>query len=127
MRQRDRNTWLVTIAALVTAVFAVGGALRWSVVALAVLSAAALALQVTSNRRLSGWPPLLALLAVAAVLTALQLVPLPIAVLELVNPTAHGLLVDGAAAAGEKAPAFAPLSLDPPVTLLELVKLSSYL
>jgi O-antigen ligase len=127
MRQRDRITWWFTIAALVTAVFAVGGALRWSVVAFAILSGGALALQITSQRRLGKWPPLLAMVGVTVVLTAIQLIPLPAAVLELLNPTSHELLVDGAAVAGEVPPAFLSLSLDPSGTLFELVKLSSYL
>jgi tetratricopeptide (TPR) repeat protein len=127
MRHRDRITWWVTIGALVTAIFAIGGAVRWSVVAFAILAGAALALQITSQRRLSRWPPLLALLGVAVAMTALQLAPLPSALLRLVNPTAYELRVAGARLAGEELAAFVPLSLDPSGTLFELVKLSAYL
>jgi O-antigen ligase/tetratricopeptide (TPR) repeat protein len=126
MRQRDRITWWVTIAAVVTAVMAIGGALRWAVVAFAVLCAAALALQITSQRRLSGRPPLLLLLGATVGLTAFQLIPFPSAVLELLNPTAYELRVDGAVMAGGEAPALMALSLDPAGTLFELVKLAAY-
>jgi O-antigen ligase/tetratricopeptide (TPR) repeat protein len=127
MRQRDRITWGVTIAALVAAVFAVGGAVRWAVVAFAVLCAVALAFQITSQRRLAGRQPLLVFLAIAAGLTALQLIPLPAAVLELLNPTGYELRAASAKLAGDETPAFMPLSADPAGTLFELVKLSSYL
>ncbi len=127
MRQRDRNTWVVTVAALVTAVFAIGGAHRWSVVALGLLSAAALALQVTSQRQMGRLSPLLALFGAAVGLTALQLVPLPALVMEILHPAAYDLIADGTRLAGTGEPAFLPLSLDPPGTLFELVKLSSYL
>jgi O-antigen ligase/tetratricopeptide (TPR) repeat protein len=127
MRQRDRNTWIVTVLALVTSVFVIGGVHRWAVVALAVLSAIALALQVTSQRRLSRWSPLLLLLGVAAALTLLQLLPFPSAVMGLLDPTAHELITDGVRLAGGDEPALMPLSVDPPGTLFELVKLFSYL
>jgi O-antigen ligase/tetratricopeptide (TPR) repeat protein len=127
MRQRDRNTWLVTIAALAVAVFAIGGAHRFSVVALGLLSAAALALQITSQRQLGRPSPLLVLLAAAAGLTLVQLVPLPAMVMELLYPAAHDLIADGSVLAGSGEPVLLPLSLDPPGTLFELVKLCSYL
>lgn len=127
MRQRDRNTWIVTVLALVTSVFVIGGVHRWAVVALAALSAAALGLQVTSQRRLARWSPLLLLLALAAALTLLQLIPLPSAVMAILDPTAYELIVDGERLAGGDEPAFMALSVDPPGTLFELVKLLSYL
>ncbi|HWM88456.1 MAG TPA: O-antigen ligase family protein [Kofleriaceae bacterium] len=127
MHQRDRITWLVTIAALVVAVFAIGGAHRLSVVALGLLSAGAAALQITSQRRLSRRSPLMLLLAVAVGLTALQLVPLPAALVELLHPEAYELIADGSRLAGSGEPVFLPLSLDPAGTLFELVKLCSYL
>ena len=127
MRQRDRTTRIVTIAALVVAVFAIGGAHRLSVVALGLLSAVALGLQVTSQRQLGRLSPLLALLGVAVGLTAVQLVPLPALVMEILHPAAHDLITDGTRLAGTGDPMFLPLSLDPPGTLFELVKLSSYL
>ncbi len=127
MRQRDRNTWIVTIAALVVAVFAIGGAHRWSVVALGLLSAGALSLQITSQRQLGRPSPLLVLLAAAVALTALQLVPLPALVMEILHPAAYDLIADGSRLAGSGEPVLLPLSLDPPGTLFELVKLCSYL
>jgi O-antigen ligase/tetratricopeptide (TPR) repeat protein len=126
MRQRDRITWWITIATVVIAVMAIGGALRWAVIAFAIACAAGLAMQVTSQRRLAGRPPLLLLLGVAVALTAVQLIPFPAALLELLNPTAYELRVDGAVMAGGDAPAFMALSLDPAGTLFELVKLAAY-
>jgi O-antigen ligase/tetratricopeptide (TPR) repeat protein len=127
MRQRDRNTRVVTIAALIVAVFAIGGAHRWSVVALGVLAAVALALQITSQRQLARPSPLLVLVGAAVALTAVQLVPLPAFVMELLHPAAHDLIADGSRLAGNGEPVLLPLSLDPPGTLFELVKLCSYL
>jgi len=126
MRQRDRVTWVVSILALVTSVFAIGGVHRLSVLAIAVLSAAAVTMLVTSQRRVVRWPPLMVLLGTAAALTAVQLIPLPIGVMRLLHPAAYELLSDGGRLAGSE-PSFAPLSLDPPGTLFELVKLGAYL
>ncbi len=126
MRQRDRVTWLIAILALVTSVFAIGGVHRWSVLAIALLAAGALSMLITSQRRVGSWPPLLVLLGIAAVLTAIQLVPLPIGVLGALHPEAYELVRDGRLLAGDD-PSFAPLSLDPPGTLFELVKLCAYL
>jgi O-antigen ligase/tetratricopeptide (TPR) repeat protein len=127
MRQRDRNTWVVTVAALVTSVFAIGGAHRYSVIAIGLLSATALILQVTSQRRLARRSPLLVLLAVAVGLTVIQLVPFPAGLMGVLHPEAHELIDEGATLAGNGAPTLLPLSLDPPGTLFELVKLGSYL
>ncbi len=139
MRSRDRITLGALLAALALAVFAIGGAPRWSVVALAGLAATAAAGQIGSRRKLQGWSPLLIVLGTMIVLTLLQLVPMPEIVLKTINPTGYGLLVDGVQLSNPDAhePArsavrqilkgpWRPLSLDPASTRVELAKFCAY-
>lgn len=104
MRTRDLASSAGGLAALATAVLAVGGAPRWSQAIVAALAAIALASLVASRRRLARVSPLLAVLGVAAGLTALQLVPLPTALLEWLNPTGVALRNDGLELASASAP-----------------------
>ena len=98
-------------AALVTSVLVVGGALRWTQAVVATLVAASLTLQLLSRRRLGRLSPLVLLPALAAGLTLVQLLPLPPAVLELLDGTSVHLRDEGAAIAGT-AP-WRCISLDP--------------
>jgi len=78
----------------------VGGALRWIQAAVAILIAIALGLQLTSRRLpVVRRSPIVWLLAAALMLTALQLVPLPEALVTTLQPTA-GLRSDGVEIAG---------------------------
>ena len=115
VRARDRISLIVGAAALVTSVLVIGGALRWTQALVAGLVALALLAQVGSRRRLDQTSPLLVLLAIAAGLTALQLIPLPDAVLSGLDYRGNELRNDGAALAGT-AP-WRSLSLDPAGTL----------
>jgi O-antigen ligase len=118
VRLRDRISLAIGGLALLVSVLVIGGALRWTQAVVAVLVGLALVAQVGSRRRLDHTSPLLVLLGVAAVLTALQLIPLPDAVLAALDPRGNELRSDGAALAGV-AP-WRAISLDPAGTLRAL-------
>lgn len=99
VRLRDRIAVSAALAALATAVLAVGGALRPVQAAVAVLVALALGAQLPSRRRIERASPLVVALGLAAGLTALQLVPLPDALVEQLNPTGAALRDQGVAIA----------------------------
>ena len=99
MRLRDRIAIGAGVAAIGVAVLAVGGALRPAQAAVAVVVAIALAVQLWSRRRLERASPLVCALGLAAALTALQLVPLPDAVVEDLNPAGAALRDQGVAIA----------------------------
>ncbi len=96
MRVRDWITATVGLAAVVISVLVIGGALRWTQALVAALVAIALVPTIVSRRVLLR-SPLIAILGVAAGLTAFQLIPLPMALLERLNPTGMALRADGAA------------------------------
>lgn len=89
--------------------------------ALGVLITAALAAQVTS-RRVSRLSPLMAVIAFAALLTALQLVPLPSGLSTALDPEGQALLADGRELL-HTGSSWAPLSRDPAGTRQGLVLL----
>ncbi|MBL4637470.1 MAG: O-antigen ligase family protein [Kofleriaceae bacterium] len=128
IRGATRDTIAAPLAALslLFAVFAVGSAHRWAVVIGAGLSLVSTVPYWGARRKLSGWSPLLVFLGVCAGLTALQVLPLPAAVVGLLSPAKYELVMSNAKVMQESASAFFPLSLDPPATLRELVKLISY-
>ena len=97
MRIRDRLSSLLGIAALTAAVFAIGGGPRWAQAIVALLVAGALAPQLMSRRGFTGISPLVALLGAAIALTALQLIPLPSALIASIDPTGANLRAEGAA------------------------------
>jgi len=68
-----------------------------------------------------------ALLLGLAAFTALQLVPLPAGLVEVVSPNAHAVRARAVAALGGAAPSFMPLTLDAALTAAELAKLLLYL
>lgn len=123
MRRRDLTTSYLAAGALALSVLALGGGPRWAVCLIAIAALAAAASQITSQRRLTGRQPLLVLLAAAIGLTALQLIPLPVALVELLNPVGQGLRAGSLALVGDSPSSFAPLSLDPSSTRLELLEL----
>ncbi|HET7502929.1 MAG TPA: O-antigen ligase family protein [Kofleriaceae bacterium] len=115
MRARDRISLAFGSAALLVSVLAIGGALRWTQAVVAVLVAGALAAQLGSRRRLDHASPIVVLLGVAIALTAIQLIPLPGAVLAALSPRGNELVVDGSALAGTTP--WRAISLDPAGTL----------
>ncbi|HUT76542.1 MAG TPA: lipid A core--O-antigen ligase, partial [Polyangia bacterium] len=119
---------------------ALGLTLAWPVLALGavhatvlaaslVLAAALLAVLAAGGHRIPS--PRLdlpsALLLVLAGFTALQLVPLPAGVVELLSPAAHEVRARAFEPLGLAAPAWMPLTLDAPLTAAELGKLVLYL
>lgn len=127
MPRRDQLARLFAALALVTALLIIGGVPRFAVVAVAALSLIAFLPLVTSRRRFETWPPLLILLGTAAVLTALQLVPLPSGLVDWMSPGTIAIHADAARARGGEVPSLVALTVDPPATMLELCKLVAYL
>lgn len=128
MRNRDSLALAAFALALFFATFAIGSVHRWAVVIGAFLTLLSCAVFITSRRRLSeSAPPLLVFLGVCTALTALQVIPLPAAVVGLLSSAKYDLVRDNAVALHASMPSFFALSLDPPATLKELVKLISYL
>jgi hypothetical protein len=119
MRRRDRISVAIGGASLVTAVLAVGGVFRWSQALVAALVGGALVPQITSRRKLDRLSPILVLIGLATIVTALQLVPLPGAVLDVLQPVGNTLRDDGAALASTHP--WPCLSLDPAGTVRALV------
>ena len=130
MRARDRLTMATTIAVLATSVLALGGASRWAIVSLVGLAALAAVTQIESRRRFADSPRLLWLIGIAAGLTLLQAIPLPESIVEWLNPTGFGLATDSEALlakyGGDAESSWRPLSLDPPMTHVELAKFAAY-
>jgi O-antigen ligase len=118
VRARDRIALAFGGAALLTSVLGVGGAVREVQVAVAVLVATALAISVPARRKLDRPSPLVVLLAAGAVLTALQLVPLPTGLLYALDGVGTTLRDNGAALA--KTSPWRAISLDPSGTLRAL-------
>ena len=118
MKVRERVALGLGSAALGCAVLAIGGADRWAQALVACLVAAALVPQLLSRRAFGSRSPLLVLLGLATALTALQLVPLPDSLLQVLEPTGAALRDDGAALMGVSP--WPALSLDVPATLRAL-------
>src|SRR4051812_32263186 len=97
MRVRDRLSSLLSIAGLTAAIFALGGGPRWAQAIVAILVAGALAPQAMSRRGFGRVSPLLALIGSAIALTALQLIPLPSALIASIDPVGANLRGDGSA------------------------------
>lgn len=119
MRARDLVGWSAAASAVVVSVLAVGGAPRGAQAAVAVLAAVALGANLMSRLVFERPPALVMVLAVASVLTAIQLVPLPAAIIEALDPTGMGLRADGMALVG--ATTWPVLSRDPANTLRALI------
>lgn len=67
-----------------------------------------------------------ALLLGLAVFTALQMIPLPAGLVELISPSAHEIRAGAMRPLGVDAPGWMPLTLDVPITAMELGKLLVY-
>lgn len=112
---RDRISLALAALGLLTAVLVVGGALRWTQALVAGLFALALLVQILARRRLERVSPLIVLPAIAAVLCAVQLLPLPGGLLSALDHTGQQLRVDGASIAHTTP--WMSASLDPAGTL----------
>ncbi len=118
MRRRE---WIAAgfgLAAAATSVLAVGGALRGTQAVVALLVAGGLVPLVWSRRTLERRSPLVAVLAVPLVLTAIQLLPLPGAWIAALDPVGDGLRADGAELVG--AAPHRAITLDAPGSLRAL-------
>lgn len=118
MRARDRVSTIAGLVALALSIFALGGAPRWAQAAVAGVAAVALLPLLPSRRVLGRGSPLLAMLGIATALTALQLVPLPHAIVALLDPIGSSLRDDGTALVGVDA--HSTLTLDTPGSLRAL-------
>ena len=105
---------------------ALGGAVRWAAIGSAAGGIAAAVPFLTSRRFATNRAPLLLLLGIAITLTALQLVPLPAIIAQVIASAKLELVADNARAWGSPEPAFVMASYDPPATLVELAKLCGY-
>lgn len=115
MRLREQVSAGLCALAIALGIFAVGGRPRWAQLLVALTLAGALVPLVTSSRAFARRSPLVVLAGLAGVLCAIQLLPLPHAVLAAFDPNGTALRDDGAALAG-----FAPahtITLDVPGTL----------
>ncbi|MBZ0232810.1 MAG: O-antigen ligase family protein [Deltaproteobacteria bacterium] len=117
---------LVTLA-LLFACLAIGGAPRWAACVSAGLGLATAIPFVTSRRTASRVSIFIVPIAAMAALTALQLIPLPMALAEVLVPGKVELVRENARAWGEAEPTWVLASFDPPATLVELAKLAGYL
>jgi len=122
MRRREWISAALGAAALATAVLVIGGALRWTQALVALLVAGGLVPLVGSRRTLDRRSPLVAVLAVPLVLTAIQLIPLPAAWIEALDPVGAGLRSDGATLVGSEP--WQALTLDAPGSLRGLCYLA---
>jgi O-antigen ligase len=126
VRSRERIALWGCAITLSFAGLALGGAVRWAALG-ASLGAIATAIPfVTSRRSTLQRSPLLLLLALAIGLTALQLVPLPAGLANVIAHAKLELVTDNAGAFGDDPPAVVMASYDPPATLVELAKLVGY-
>jgi O-antigen ligase/tetratricopeptide (TPR) repeat protein len=120
VRLRDRISLAIGALALATSVLVIGGALRWTQAIVAGLIGLALVLQVGSRRRPDHVSPLLVLIGLAVVATAIQLLP------DLgLHARGSELRDDGAAVAGTLP--WRTISLDPANTLRALAFLVTLL
>jgi O-antigen ligase len=119
MRGRDWISTRVGAVALAVAIFAIGGASRWAQALVAITVAFAIAPIVRSRRTFARISPLVALLGVAIALSAIQLLPLPHALVEWLSPTMTSLRDDGAALFGFEP--HATITADVPATRCALI------
>lgn len=100
MRKRDAVSLAVGGVALAGAVFGIGGAPRPVQAVVAMLVAMSIVPLVWSRRVFARVSPLIAMLCAAVALTSLQLIPLPSAIVDALDPVGQSLRDDGAQALG---------------------------
>ena len=126
--RRDAFALVAIAVTVATGLATLGGAPRWAACLTAGLGLGCALPYALSRRRAPavGWrprAPLLALLSLAALATALQLVPMPAALVAGLAPMRHALALDTALALRASAPGWLALSYDAPATLLALATL----
>ena len=127
MRPRDVVALVAIAVALTLSTALLGGATRWAAMIASALALAVAVPHLSSRRTASRPGPLLRLVGLAAALTAIQLVPLPEMIAEILARPRLELAYDHAGAFGEARPTWTVASYDPPATLVELAKLCGYL
>lgn len=127
MQRRDFAAVVGTALSLSLAGVLFGGATRWTACIVSAVAIATAFSHVTSRRSASSPGPLLAVLLTAIAFTALQLLPLPEVIAEIIARPKLDLVRDNASALGESSPTWVVSSFDPPATLVELAKLCGYL
>lgn len=126
MRSRDVAALVAIAVALTLTTLLLGGATRWAALVAVGLALATAVAHLGSRRTASRPGPLLLLVGLAAALTAVQLVPLPDMLAEVLVRPKLDLVRAHAAAFGEAPPTWCVASYDPPATLVELAKLAGY-
>ncbi|WP_428267997.1 O-antigen ligase family protein [Haliangium sp.] len=125
MDRRDLPAAILCALAVVGSLAALGGVTRWAACVSAGLGLACLLPYARARRRASlRQQPLVATLALATAATALQVLPLPVALVGWLSPPRLALAENTAAALGETVPMFVALSYDPPATLVALAVLA---
>lgn len=118
VRKHELVSNVAGLAAVLLAILGIGGAPRLVQAGVAVLVAIAVVASLWSRREPARRSPLVLLIGLLVGLTALQLVPLPSALLAWLNPTGSTLRDEGAALLGTSP--WAALSIDAPNTLRSL-------
>ena len=126
MRQNEQRALIAAMLVLAFATLALASAPRWAACMTSALALMAIVPLAGSRRVLTGPKPLLVLLSIPLLATALQLLPLPAGLVRLISPASHALAKANAAAYGHSMPGFLPLSQDWPATLVELAKFAGY-
>ena len=127
MRTRERIAALAITLTVLGSLAMLGSGPRWASCAALFLAVACALPQLFSRRTGAYRSPLVWLLGIAALCTAVQLIPLPAALVQWLAPARHGLEVDNARALGLTPQSFLPLTFDTAATWLELAKLAGYL
>ena len=126
MSKKDRAAAILVTITLVVASFALGSAPRWAVCVTAGLCFLTVVPLIRSRRYIEKRPLVLLFLIVAGCATAMQLIPMPSSIVELLSPHRWDLAVSNARAWKTEPAGLLPFSYDPPGTLVELVKLCGY-
>lgn len=119
MNRRDRIALAIVAATTALAIFAIGGAPRWSQAAVAISSSVGLTATWSSRRAFDRCPVLLVFLLAAAAWSLVQLVPLPEQLVHAASPVLDDLRNDGADLAGVSVSS--TLSMDPSATLCAVI------
>lgn len=124
--QSEQRALAVVTVVLLVSTLALASAPRWAACISSTLAVLAVVPVFGSRRRLAGPHPLLWLLAIPLIATAIQLLPFPSAIVRFVAPATYELAVANARAYGTSSPSFLPLTQDWPATIVELAKFSGY-
>lgn len=117
MSARERISLIALAAAVGVSVFAIGGAPRWAQALTGALIALAVVPHLMSRRAIQ-LSPVIVCIGAATLFTLLQVVPLPDALLTILNPVGSALKRDGTALANIETSS--ALTLDPAGTLRSL-------